>query len=128
MARKRSDANLKEAMGLMRKARQDEEEQGVSPSSVAPAAVLLETAKKTRKKKVDHARVTLHLRRDLVERARGALAYALYKKHGDIKSLSQLFDRALERELNYLEQELEPEGGSFPALAETPRTGRPQGT
>lgn len=87
-----------------------------------------EPAKKTRQKKVDHARVTLHLRRDLVERARGALAYAIYKQQGDIKSLSQLFDRALERELERLREELEPEGGDFSPMSKTPRTGRPQGT
>ena len=84
--------------------------------------------KATRKKKVDTARITLHLQRENLERARGALSLAILRGRVDIRSMSQLFDRALSRELDILRDELKPEGGEFQAMNKTPTTGRPPGT
>lgn len=77
---------------------------------------------------VDHLRLTLHLERKHVEMARGAQRYLEMHTEYGIRSLSQLFDSAISRELKRLKEELKPEGGEFPRIRTRGRTGRPPGT
>jgi len=131
MARKKKAA-LTDALTQMREAREDvgEEPQMMSllDKSTPPPKPIAQTQKKPREKKVDTARITLHLKRENLERARGAMAWAIIKGREDIRSMSQLFDRALARELEILRDELKPEGGEFAPMKKTPTKGRPPGT
>ncbi len=69
---------------------------------------------------------TLYLRADLVEQARGVVLTAQLQGAGPV-TLSALFDRALERELLALVDELKPEGGEFPRVPTALPGGRTRG-
>lgn len=71
-------------------------------------------------------KISLYLDRDLVERARGAVAWA-QMRGADPDSISTLMNGALEGELARLLDVLKPDTGDFPNLSRG-RKGRPPGS
>lgn len=84
------------------------------------------TPKATRKRP-DQAKTkrTLYIDPDLIARCHGAIATAAYRGRDSPSSLSDLVSAALENELARLVDELQPEGGEFPALNRGIPKGRP---
>ena len=68
-------------------------------------------------------KITLYLDRALVERARGAVAWAQMRGE-EPESISAMMNAALAAELERLKDVLKPDGGEFPRLGSA-RKGRP---
>ena len=71
-------------------------------------------------------KVTLYLRTDHIESARGAVLWAQIKG-ADPASLSALVDEAIRRELARLLPKLKPQAGKFPRVKKGLPGGRPPG-
>ena len=86
------------------------------------------TRDKAKPQKVERQKITLYVRSELVQRARGAVLWAAMEGEDSPVSLSALFDEALERELKRLTADLKPQGGEFPLIKRGLPGGRPKGS
>jgi hypothetical protein len=78
--------------------------------------------------KGERQKITLYVRSELVQRARGAVLWAAMQGEDTPPSLSALFDEALERELKRLTADPKPHAGEFPLIKRGLPGGRPKGS